>query len=216
MIIVNYAKKEQTAAIKDLMIAANSDAYSRYWGIECLSINECSEKVIQEVDLEDSPYSYKNILVAMNGDNIAGIAVSFEGEGPMAGELILDCLTVHPLYRQKSVARRLLTATKERAGKLKLPRVGLLIDKDDSYGEVFCSNIGFSCAETIQEADCPKKHLICDVCITYPMNAMQKEMYEDWDKDRTMTQYNTTVAVDFPRDNVTMGRLGESGGQVFE
>jgi hypothetical protein len=48
------------------------------------------------------------------------------------------------------------------------------------------------------------------------MNAMQKEMYEDWDKDRTMTQYNTTVAVDFPRDNVTMGRLGESGGQVFE
>jgi hypothetical protein len=37
MIIVNYARKEQTAAIKDLMITANSDAYSRYWGIECLT-----------------------------------------------------------------------------------------------------------------------------------------------------------------------------------
>ena len=90
MIIVNYAKKEQSAAIKDLMIAANSEAYSRYWSIECFSINESTEKVFQEVDFEDSPYSYKNILVAMNGDDIAGIAVSFEGEGTLAGELILD------------------------------------------------------------------------------------------------------------------------------
>lgn len=207
MIIVNYAKKEQSAVIKDLMIAANSEAYSRYRGVECLSINEGTEKVAQEVDLEDSPYSYKNILVAMNGDDIAGIAVSFEGEGTLAGELILDCLTVHPLFRHKSVARRLLAATKERAGKLKLPRVGMLIDEDDAYGEAFCSTVGFSCAEAIQEDDCPKKHLICDVCITYPMNAMQKEMYEDWNQDRTMTQYNTTVAVDMPRENVAMGRV---------
>ena len=207
MIIVNYAKKEQSAAIKDLMIAANSEAYSSYWGVECLSINESTEKVVQEVDLEDSPYNYKNILVAMNGDDIAGIAVSFEGEGTLAGELILDCLTVHPLFRQKSVARRLIAATKERAGKLKLPRVGMLIDDDDTYGEAFCSTVGFSCAETIQEGDCLKKHLICDVCITYPMNAMQKEMYDDWNEDRTMTQYNTTVAVDMPRENVTMGRV---------
>lgn len=139
MIIVNYAKKEQTAAIKDLMIAANLETYFRYWSIECFCINESTEKVAQEVDLEDSPYSYKNILVAMNGDNIAGIAVSFEGEGTRSGELVIDCLAVHPLFRRKSVARRLLAATKERAGKLKLPRVGLLIDEDDAYGEAFCS-----------------------------------------------------------------------------
>ncbi len=207
MIIVNYAKKEQSAAIRNLIIAANSEEYSMYWSVECFSINENMEEVINQVELEDSPYSYKNTLIAMNGDEIAGIAVSFEGEGAVAGELYLGCLAVHPKFRHKSVARRLLAAMKERAGELKLPRVGILIDEDDAYAESFCSTVGFKSTENIEFEGCQKKHLVCEIRVIYPMNAMQEEMYDDWDDDRTMTQYNTTVAVDFPRDKVAMGRV---------
>ena len=29
--------------------------------------------------------------------------------------------------------------------------------------------------------------------ITYPMNANQWEIFKEWDQDRAMTEYNTTV-----------------------
>ena len=38
--------------------------------------------------------------------------------------------------------------------------------------------------------------------ITYPLNAMQWETYEEWNQDRAMTEYNTTVAIEVPRTRV--------------
>ncbi len=35
---------------------------------------------------------------------------------------------------------------------------------------------------------------------TYPLNAMQWEMYEEWSEDTSMTQYNLLVCVDVPRE----------------
>lgn len=52
--------------------------------------------------------------------------------------------------------------------------------------------------------------------ITYPMNAMQWETYEEWDQDRAMTEYNTTVAVEMPREKVDADRIAEACQQVLD
>ena len=38
--------------------------------------------------------------------------------------------------------------------------------------------------------------------ITYPMNANQWEIFKEWDQDRAMTEYNTTVCMPFERSSV--------------
>jgi len=52
--------------------------------------------------------------------------------------------------------------------------------------------------------------------ITYPMNAMQWETYEEWVQDRAMTEYNTTVAVEMPREKVSADRMAEACQKVLD
>ena len=41
----------------------------------------------------------------------------------------------------------------------------------------------------------------------YPMNALQWETYEEWNQDRAMTEYNTTVVIEMPQARVDTGRM---------
>ena len=115
------------------------------------------------VEREDSQYSYQNTLVAMDAEQVVGISVSYDGgclhelaakeqigkdhsgmdDETQAGELYLDSLAVLPEYRCQGIARKLLLATKERANLLGLPRVGLLVDKDNPIGEALYTSVGF-------------------------------------------------------------------------
>ena len=52
--------------------------------------------------------------------------------------------------------------------------------------------------------------------IIYPLNAMQWETYEEWDQDRAMTEYNTTVAVEMPREKVGADRIAEACRLVID
>jgi hypothetical protein len=52
--------------------------------------------------------------------------------------------------------------------------------------------------------------------ITYPMNAIQWETYEEWNQDRTMTEYNTTVAVDMPHEKVGADVIAAACQQVLD
>lgn len=52
--------------------------------------------------------------------------------------------------------------------------------------------------------------------ITYPMNAIQWETYEEWNQDRAMTEYNTTVASDLPREKVSADVLSAACQQVLD
>lgn len=52
--------------------------------------------------------------------------------------------------------------------------------------------------------------------ITYPLNAMQWETHEEWDQDRAMTEYNTTVAVEMPRDRVRADLIAAACQQVLD
>ena len=45
---------------------------------------------------------------------------------------------------------------------------------------------------------------------------MQWETYEEWDQDRAMTEYNTTVAVEMPREKVGADRIAEACQLVLD
>ena len=50
----------------------------------------------------------------------------------------------------------------------------------------------------------------------YPMNALQWETYEDWNQDREMTEYNTTVAMDALRENISADRMAQACQHVLD
>ena len=124
------------------------------------------------VEREDSQYSYRNTFVAMADNKVVGIAVSYDGgrlhelrqafikaakeyigknhsgmdDETQAGELYLDSLAVLPEYRRQGIAQRLLHTTKEKADKMGLPCVGLLVDKGNPAGEALYASVGFQYA----------------------------------------------------------------------
>lgn len=77
-----------------------------------------------------------------------------------AGELYLDSLAVLPEYRRQGIAQQLLKATKEKADKLKLPCVGLLVDKGNPAGEALYASVGFRYAGDSHWGGHPMKHLV--------------------------------------------------------
>lgn len=125
---------------------------------------------------EDSQYSYKNTQVALNADGgFAGMCVSYDGarlhelrkafidimkerfnrdmsrmdDETEAGELYLDSLAVDETYRRNGIATRLLKAQIAKARSMKLPAVGLLVDKNNPKAERLYREIGF---ETVGSA----------------------------------------------------------------
>ena len=51
---------------------------------------------------------------------------------------------------------------------------------------------------------------------TYPLNAMQWEMYEEWSEDPEMTQYNLLVCVDVPVERLDRQRACRACQQVLD
>jgi DNA-3-methyladenine glycosylase I len=138
------------------------------------------------VKREDSQYSYRNTLVAMDDDKLVGVAVSYDGgclhelrqafiqaakeyigkdhsgmdDETQAGELYLDSLAVAPEYRRQGIAKRLLKATKEKAARMGLPCVGLLVDNGNPAGEALYASVGFRYANDNHWGGHPMKHLV--------------------------------------------------------
>ena len=122
----------------------------------------------------------------MDADRVVGISVSYDGgllhelrrafieaakehigkdhtgmdDETQAGELYLDSLAVLPEYRRQGIAQRLLLTTKERASRMGLPCVGLLVDKDNPVGEALYASVGFQYVNDNQWGGHPMKHLI--------------------------------------------------------
>ena len=210
MIEILEATKSQAAEIARLIMTAMTDDCCLYfcgegYGLEDLTSGRaCSRSAEQAslrrsrllasfykmmtmlVEREDSQYSYRNTLVAMDAERVVGIAVSYDGgrlhklrrafieaakehigkdhsdmdDETQAGELYLDSLAVLPEYRRQGIARKLLLATKERADRLGLPCVGLLVDKDNPVGEALYTSVGFQYVNDNQWGGHPMKHLV--------------------------------------------------------
>ena len=186
MIEIKFAQKEQSAEIARLiMMAMTDDCCLHFCGVGH-GLDDFRRMMTILVEREDSQYSYRNTLVAMDDDKVVGIAVSYDGgrlhelrqafiqaakeqigkdhsgmdDETQAGELYLDSLAVLPENRRRGIAQRLLRATKGRADQLGLPCVGLLVDKGNPAGEALYTSVGFRYVNDSQWGGHPMKHLV--------------------------------------------------------
>ena len=186
MIEIREASKSQAAEIARLIMTAMTDDCCLYFCGEGYGLEDFRRLMTKLVELEDSQYSYRNTLVAMDADKVVGISVSYDGgrlhelrrafieaakeyigkdhsgmdDETQAGELYLDSLAVLPEYRRQGIAKKLLLATKERANRLRLPGVGLLVDKVNPAGEALYTSVGFQYVNDNQWGGHPMKHLV--------------------------------------------------------
>ena len=183
---IRKATKAQSEEIAKLIMMAMTDDCCLYFCGEGYGLENFLKMMTMLVEHGDSQYSYRNTLVAMDGDKVVGISVSYDGgllhdlrrafieaakehigkdhsgmdDETEAGELYLDSLAVLPEYRRQGIARKLLLATKERANRLGLPCVGLLVDKDNPVGEALYTSVGFRYVNDSRWGGHPMKHLI--------------------------------------------------------
>ena len=186
MIEIQEATKSQAAEIANLIMTAMTDDCCLYFCGEGYGLEDFRKMMTMLVEREDSQYSYKNTLVAMDGEKVVGISVSYDGgclhelrsafieaskeyvgkdhsgmdDETQAGELYLDSLAVLPEYRRQGIANRLLRATKERATRMGLPCVGLLVDKNNPVGEALYFSVGFRYVNDNNWGGHPMKHLV--------------------------------------------------------
>ena len=168
-----------------IMMAMTDDCCLHFCG-ENHGLDDFLRMMFLLVEREDSQYSYRNTLVALDEDKVVGVSVSYDGaklhqlrqafietakeyigkdhsgmdDETQAGELYLDSLAVLPDYRRRGIASRLIRATKERADKMGLPCVGLLVDKGNPTGEALYSSIGFQYANDSHWGGHSMKHLV--------------------------------------------------------
>ena len=185
MVRIQNATKEQSADIARLIMMAMTDECCQYFCGDGHGLEDFREMITKLVEREDSQYSYRNTLVALDKSKVVGIAVSYDGgllhklrqafveaakvhigkdhsgmdDETQAGELYLDSLAVLPEYRHQGIARMLLQATKERANRMGLPFVGLLVDENNSVSEALYISIGFRYVNDNQWGGHPMKHL---------------------------------------------------------
>ena len=201
MIEIQEATKSQAAEIASLIMIAMTDDCCLYFCGEDHGLEDFRRMMTMLVEREDSQYSYRNTLVAMDADEVVGISVSYDGarlhelrrafieaakeqigkdhsgmdDETQAGELYLDSLAVLPEYRCQGIARKLLLATKERANRLGLPCVGLLVDKGNPVGELLYTSVGFQYLNDNQWGGHPMKHLVAILAMAVTPAFAQEE-----------------------------------------
>jgi len=138
--------------------------------------------------LDDSQYSYRNTLVALDPEgNVAGVCVGYDGallhrlrnrffeaskamlnrdmEGmadeTSADEFYLDTLAVMPQFRGHGIGTRLLKAQIERAQASGKP-AALLVDYDNPKAEALYRSIGFTHIDDRPFAGVTMKHMRYD------------------------------------------------------
>ena len=80
MIEVREATKNQAAEIACLIMTAMTDDCCHYFCGEGYGLEDFRKMMTILVEREDSQYSYRNTLVAMDADKVVGISVSYDGE----------------------------------------------------------------------------------------------------------------------------------------
>ena len=185
VIEIREAAKSQAAEIASLIMTAMTDDCCLYFCGDGYGLKDFRKMMTLLVEREDSQYSYKNTLVALDEDTVVGISVSYDGgmlhrlrqvfietakeyigkdhsgmdDETLAGELYLDSLAVMPEYRRRGIAKLLIEKTKEKAISLGLPCVGLLVDQENPSGAALYYSVGFRYANDDMWGGHPMKHL---------------------------------------------------------
>ena len=186
MIEIREATKAQASDIARLIMMAMTDDCCLHFCGEEYGLDDFRRMMTSLVERTETQYSYRNTLVAMDGQKVIGITVSYDGgklhqlrqafiqaardyigkdhsgmdDETQAGELYLDSLAVLPAYRRQGIAQQLLKATKEKADAMGLPCVGLLVDQGNPAGEALYASAGFRYANDSHWGGHPMKHLV--------------------------------------------------------
>ena len=186
MILIKEATKKQSAEIAQLIMMAMTDDCCLYFCGDGYGLDDFLKMMTILVGREDSQYSYRNTIVAMDEDKVVGMAVSYDGgrlhelrrafievakeqigkdhsdmdDETQEGELYLDSLAVLPEYRHQGIAKKLLMATKELANRQGFPAVGLLVDKGNPTAEDLYVSVGFRYVDDRQWGGHSMKHLV--------------------------------------------------------
>lgn len=185
MTITQAEKMHAVAIAKLIMQAMNYDCCQYFAGPEH-TLQDFENMMIHLVEADNSQYSYRNSIVALADDgNVAGVSVSYDGKDlrylrkafvaaaleafgrdfsdiddeTQAGELYLDSIAVDERYRRQGIAKKLLNATIEKAGRLNIPAVGLLVDKGNPDAERLYTACGFEYVNDSAWGGHPMRHL---------------------------------------------------------
>ena len=79
MIEIRKATREQAAEITHLIMNAMTDDCCLYFCGNGYGLEDFRMMMTSLVEREDSQYSHKNTLVAMDDEKVVGIAVSYDG-----------------------------------------------------------------------------------------------------------------------------------------
>ena len=181
---IEKAQLLQASAIASLIMLAMNHACCQYFAGPHHTLSDFHQLMIRLVERRDSQYSYLHTLVALNGNEVIGCCVSYEGEKlhtlrrafidealasfgidysamedeTQAGELYIDSLAVDARYQGRGIATALLKATCEKALALHLP-AGLLVDKGNPAAERLYTRLGFCYVNDATWGSHPMKHL---------------------------------------------------------
>ena len=183
---IHSARIEHATDIARLIMMAMTDECCLYYAGKEHTLDDFLDTMVRLVKMENSQYSYRNALVAVDDDDkVIGISVSYDGaslhllrkafidaaksnfdrdfsnieDETQAGELYLDSLAVLPEYRHQGIASELLKATVDKAKALRLPAVGLLVDKGNPNAERLYRSVGFEYVNDNTWGGHPMKHL---------------------------------------------------------
>lgn len=143
------------------------------------------------VEAEDTLYSYRNTIVAVRGEEIAGAMNGYDGalyemlkkpvtddfrrrfpdsssgfglvKETQAGEFYLDSIGVNPAMRSMGIGSKLFSAMLERAAGLGFTKAGLIVDVDKPKAEALYLRLGFKTVGYRDFMGHPMKHMQIDL-----------------------------------------------------
>ena len=156
MIQIENARKEDAAIIAPMIMEAMNLECCQWFAGPNHTLEEFEQLMTRLVAMEESQYSYRNTLVAIDGALLRplrrafiqealetfGIDYSDMGDETAAGELYIDTVCVRADYRGHGIAGQLLMATVEKGRGMGLP-TGLLVDDGNPKAERLYRRLGF-------------------------------------------------------------------------
>lgn len=168
-ITLRQGQPEDAPEIARLIMTAMSEECCRHFYGDKHTADDFHSLITNLCKKPDTQYCHANTICATAADKIVGISVSYDGgrlhelrqhfidevlkrfgrdfsdiaDETQEGELYLDSLAVLPEYRGQGIAKSLLTATAERARRMGIDAVGLLVDKGNPSAEHLYTSVGF-------------------------------------------------------------------------
>ena len=183
---IENARATQARDIARLIMEAMNHECCQYFAGERHTLQDFEDLMTRLVERDDSQYSYRNTLVAVNErQKVIGICVAYDGrdlhrlrkafvagaleafdrdfsdmdDETQEGEFYIDSLAVSETFRHRGIATQLLKATVEKARKRGAEAVGLLVDQGNPKAEALYQRIGFIYQNDASWGGHPMRHL---------------------------------------------------------